>query len=165
MDTLSQLKNELQEEYQTTRKFFEAYPEGKNDFAPHEKSMKLMPLATHIGEVFGWTDTMLKTSDLDFAKTDYQPKKLSTKEDLLQVLDENYNASNEALGKANESDLNETWALKNNGEEMAKWSKYGSIRHSLNQITHHRAQLGVYYRLNDIPLPGSYGPSADNPGF
>jgi uncharacterized damage-inducible protein DinB len=165
MDTLSQLKNELQEEYQTTRKFFEAYPEGKNDFAPHEKSMKLMPLATHIGEVFGWTDTMLKTSDLDFATTDYQPKKLSTKEDLLNVLDENYNASNEALGKANESDLNESWALKNNGEEMAKWSKYGSIRHSLNQITHHRAQLGVYYRMNGIPLPGSYGPSADNPGF
>jgi uncharacterized damage-inducible protein DinB len=165
MDTLSQLKNELQEEYQTTRKFFEAYPEGKNDFSPHEKSMKLMPLATHIGEVFGWTDTMLKTSDLDFATTDYQPKKLSTKEDLLKVLDENYNASNEALGKANESDLNDTWALKNNGEEMAKWSKYGSIRHSLNQITHHRAQLGVYYRMNGIPLPGSYGPSADNPGF
>ncbi|GAA4164130.1 hypothetical protein GCM10022217_34190 [Chryseobacterium ginsenosidimutans] len=165
MDTLSQLKNELQEEYHTTRKFFEAYPEGKNDFAPHEKSMKLMPLATHIGEVFGWADTMLKTSDLDFATTDYQPKKLSTKEDLLKVLDENYNASNAALGNANENDLNETWALKNNGEEMAKWSKYGSIRHSLNQITHHRAQLGVYYRLNDIPLPGSYGPSADNPGF
>jgi uncharacterized damage-inducible protein DinB len=165
MDTLSQLKNELQEEYQTTRKFFEAYPEGKNDFSPHEKSMKLMPLATHIGEVFGWTDTMLKTSDLDFATTDYQPKKLSTKKDLLKVLDENYNASNEALGKANESDLNESWALKNNGEEMAKWSKYGSIRHSLNQITHHRAQLGVYYRMNGIPLPGSYGPSADNPGF
>jgi uncharacterized damage-inducible protein DinB len=108
---------------------------------------------------------MLKTSDLDFATTDYQPKKLSTKEDLLKVLDENYSASNAALGNANENDLNETWALKNNGEEMAKWSKYGSIRHSLNQITHHRAQLGVYYRLNDIPLPGSYGPSADNPGF
>lgn len=165
MDTLSQLKNELQEEYQTTRRFFEEYPDDKNDYRPHEKSMKMMHLATHIGEVFGWADTMLKTSDLDFATTDYKPKQLSTKEDLLKVLDENYKLSTEALSNAKEDDLSETWALKNNGEELAKWSKYGSIRHSLNQITHHRAQLGVYYRLNDIPLPGSYGPSADNPNF
>ncbi|MFC3160045.1 hypothetical protein ACFOEQ_17540 [Chryseobacterium arachidis] len=76
MDTLSQFKNELQDEYQTTRKFFEVYPEGKNDYAPHEKSMKMMHLATHIGEVFGWADVMLKTSDLDFATTDYKPKQL-----------------------------------------------------------------------------------------
>ncbi|MCS3530262.1 DinB family protein [Chryseobacterium sp. JUb7] len=165
MDTLSQLKNELQEEYQTTRKFFEIYPDTKNDFAPHEKSMKMMPLATHIGEVFGWADTMLNTSDLDFANTDYKPKQLSTKDDLLKVLDENHQSSQNALSNANEDDLNQYWALKNNGEELAKWTKYGSIRHSLNQITHHRAQLGVYYRLNDIPLPGSYGPSADHPGF
>lgn len=165
MDTLSQLKNELQDEYQTTRKFFEIFPEGKNDYAPHEKSMKMMPLATHIAEVFGWADTMLKTSDLDFANTDYQPKKLSTREDLLKALDENYKLSNEALSNATEDDLNQSWALKNNGHELAKWSKYGSIRHSLNQATHHRAQLGVYYRLNNIPLPGSYGPSADYQGF
>jgi uncharacterized damage-inducible protein DinB len=165
MDTLSQLKNELKEEHQTTRKFFEIYPEEKNDFAPHEKSMKLDHLATHIVEVFGWADTMLKTSDLDFANTDYVPQKLSTREDLLRKLDENYKSSTEALENAKEDDLSQTWALKNDGQELAKWSKYGSIRHSLNQITHHRAQLGVYYRLNDIPLPGSYGPSADHQGF
>jgi uncharacterized damage-inducible protein DinB len=165
MDTLSQLRNELHEEYQTTRKFFEIYPDGKNDYAPHEKSMKLMHLATHIAEVAGWADAMLKTSDLDFANTDYRPKQLFTKEDLLKTLDENYQASNNALENAKEDDLNQTWALKNDGQELAKWSKYGSIRHSLNQLTHHRAQLGVYYRLNDIPLPGSYGPSADYQGF
>lgn len=165
MDTLSQLKNELQEEYQTTRKFFEVYPDNKNDFAPHEKSMKMMHLATHIAEVFEWPNTMLKTSDLDFANNDYQPKQLSTKNDLLNALDENYQSGINALENAKEDELNQTWALKNNGQELAKWSKYGSIRHSLNQITHHRAQLGVYYRLNDIPLPGSYGPSADDHSF
>ncbi|EJL75109.1 DinB family protein [Chryseobacterium populi] len=165
MDTLSQLKNELQEEYQTTRKFFEVYPDNKNDFAPHEKSMKMMHLATHIAEVFEWPNTMLKTSDLDFANNDYKPKQLSTKNDLLNALDENYQSGINALENAKEDELNQTWALKNNGQELAKWSKYGSIRHSLNQITHHRAQLGVYYRLNDIPLPGSYGPSADDHNF
>lgn len=165
MDTLAQFKDELGAEYQTTRKFFEIYPEEKNDYKPHEKSMSMTHLVTHIAEVFGWADTMLKTSDLDFANTDYQPKKLSTKEDLLQKLDENYKSSIVAIDNAKEDDLTSTWALKNNGEELAKWTKYGSIRHSLNQITHHRAQLGVYYRLNDIPLPGSYGPSADHQEF
>lgn len=165
MDTLSQFKDEFETEYQTTRKFFEAYPENKNDYAPHEKSMKMMPLATHIAEVFGWPDIMLKTSDLDFATSGYQPKQLSSKEDLLQVLDENFKYAKEALGNAKEENLNDTWALKNDGHELAKWSKYGSIRHALNQITHHRAQLGVYYRINDIPLPGSYGPSADDQSF
>lgn len=165
MDTLSQFKNEFTSEYQTTRKFFEAYPEGKNDYAPHEKSMKMMPLSTHIAEIFEWPDTMLKTSELDFAGSGYQPKQFSTREDLLQALDQNYRSGKEALENAQESDLNATWALKNNGHELAKWTKYESIRHALNQITHHRAQLGVYYRLNDIPLPGSYGPSADDQGF
>ncbi|MEG0928252.1 MULTISPECIES: DinB family protein [Chryseobacterium] len=165
MDTLSQFKNELEAEYQTTRKFFETYPDSKNEYAPHEKSMKLMPLATHIAEIFEWPNTMLKTSDLDFGSGDYQPKKLSTKEDLLQALDQNFKSGKQALEEAHENDLNGTWALKNNGQELAKWTKYESIRHALNQITHHRAQLGVYYRLNDIPLPGSYGPSADYQGF
>ena len=165
MDTLSQLKNEIQKEYQTTKKFFELYPETQNDFAPHEKSMKMMPLATHIAEIFEWPNTILNTSELDFANTDYQPKKFTTKEDLLKALDENYTQGMNALENANEDNLNETWALKHNGQELAKWTKYGSIRHGLNQITHHRAQLGVYYRMNDIPLPGSYGPSADYQGF
>ncbi|RTZ50285.1 damage-inducible protein DinB [Chryseobacterium arthrosphaerae] len=165
MDTLSQFKNELEAEYHTTRKFFEAYPEGKNEYAPHEKSMKMMLLSTHIAEIFEWPNTMLTTSELDFANSGNQRKQLSTREDLLQALDQNFKSGKEALENAQENDLNDTWALKHNGHELAKWTKYESIRHALNQITHHRAQLGVYYRLNDIPLPGSYGPSADYQGF
>jgi uncharacterized damage-inducible protein DinB len=115
--------------------------------------MKMLPLATHIAEIFEWPNTMLSTSELDFGSGDYQPKQLSTREDLLQTLDKNFKLGKEALENATENNLNETWALKNNGEELAKWSKYESIRHALNQITHHRAQLGVYYRMNDIPLP------------
>ncbi|MCX8522685.1 DinB family protein [Chryseobacterium formosus] len=165
MDTLKQLRDELQTEYQTTKRFLEIYPDNKNDYRPHPKSMKMIHLATHITEVFGWAGFMLNSSELDFAKGGMETKVLLTKEDLLQVLDENYNASEEALEKANEQDLEPTWALKNDGHELASWTKYAAIRHSLNQITHHRAQLGVYYRLNDIELPGSYGPTADNPSF
>lgn len=165
MDTLSQLKSELQGEYQTTKKFIELFPDGKNDYAPHEKSMKMMPLATHLVEVFEWPNTILNTSELDFAKGDYKSSVLSTKEDLLKKLDEDYEAGKKALGNVQEDDLSPSWTIKNDGQELASWSKYGAIRHALNQITHHRAQLGVYYRLNNIPLPGSYGPSADSPSF
>jgi len=75
------------------------------------------------------------------------------------------NSSKKALENAKTEDLELNWSISNNGHVLAQWSKYGAIRHSLNQITHHRAQLGVYYRLNDILLPGSYGPSADSPAF
>ncbi|MGE8534746.1 MAG: DinB family protein [Chryseobacterium sp.] len=165
MDTLFQLKSELEGEFQTTKKFIELFPEGKNDFAPHEKSMKMMPLATHLVEVFEWPNTILKTSELDFGKGDYKPTILSTKDDLMKKLEEDYQAGKAALENSTEDDLTPSWTIKNDGHELASWSKYGAIRHALNQITHHRAQLGVYYRLNNIPLPGSYGPSADQQSF
>ncbi|WP_419869317.1 DinB family protein [Chryseobacterium sp. CT-SW4] len=162
MDTLSQLKSELENEYHITKSFMELFPEGKNEYAPHEKSMKMMPLATHIVEIFGWPAIILPTSELDFGKGGYKPTHLSTKEELLKKLDEDYKNGQKALSNVQEEDLNPSWALKNNGEELMKWTKYEAIRHALNQITHHRAQLGIYYRLNNIPLPGSYGPTADS---
>ncbi|WP_353147871.1 DinB family protein [Chryseobacterium sp.] len=165
MDTLSQLKSELDSEFQTTKKFIALFPEGKNDYAPHEKSMKMMPLATHLVKVFEWPHTILNTSELDFAKGEYQPTQLSTQEELLNKLEESYQAGKKALENTNEELLYPSWTIKNDGHELASWSKYGAIRHALNQITHHRAQLGVYYRLNNIPLPGSYGPSADQQSF
>ncbi|SHH09946.1 DinB family protein [Chryseobacterium oranimense] len=165
MDTLAQLKSELEGEFQTTKKFIELFPEGKNDYAPHEKSMKMMPLATHLVEVFEWPNTILKTSELNFGKGDYKPTVLSTKDDLIKKLEDDYQSAKTALDNSTEADLNPSWTIKNDGHELASWSKYGAIRHALNQITHHRAQLGVYYRLNNIPLPGSYGPSADHQGF
>lgn len=165
MDTLKQLKNELNNEYQTTKRFLAIYPDDKNDYTPHPKSMKMMHLATHITEVFGWPGFMLNTSELDFAKDGMEPKRLTTKNELLNILEENHKTSMQTLDTASEDDLEPRWALKNDGHELASWTKYEAIRHSLNQISHHRAQLGVYYRLNDIELPGSYGPTADNPNF
>ncbi|MDM1296257.1 damage-inducible protein DinB [Sphingobacterium sp. N143] len=165
MNTIQQLKSELENEYQITKNFIGLFPDGKNEYAPHEKSMKMMPLATHLVEVFEWPNTILKTSELDFAKGGYKPTVLATKEDLLKKLDADFAAGKQALENANEDDLNPMWTIKNDGHELASWTKYEAIRHSLNQITHHRAQLGVYYRLNNIPLPASYGPSADSQNF
>ncbi|WP_129020427.1 DinB family protein [Edaphocola flava] len=164
MDTLQQLRNELEHEYRTTQNFFRIYPEGKNDYAPHEKSMKLGHLATHIAEIFSWPGVMLETNDLDIGAGD-RPQILSTPDELLTKMQEHYDKSIAALNKASEEDLNPDWALKYGDNVLASWNKYDAIRHSLNQVTHHRAQLGVYYRLNDIELPKSYGPTADLQSF
>ena len=165
MENLPQLRKELTEEYETTKRFFAEFPEGMNDYAPHEKSMKLMPLATHIAEIFGWPDYMMNTEKLDFAAGDYKPTFLNSREELLEKLENDYQKSRETLKKIKEDDLEGRWSINMGEKVINEFSKYGAIRHALNQVTHHRAQLGVYYRLNDIPLPGSYGPSADEGDF
>lgn len=165
MDTVRNLEQELKNEYQITKKFIENFPDGKNDYQPHEKSEKLMPLATHVVEIFGWPDFMMNTEKLDFAAGDYQPTVLNSKQDLLNLLDDGYKKSTEVLAGLKTEDLENRWKMTNGDEVLADFNKYEAIRHALNQITHHRAQLGVYYRLNDIPLPASYGPSADSHNF
>lgn len=164
MDTLQQLKDELTAEYNTTKKFLSLFPEGKNDYRPHEKSMKMMPLANHIAEVFGWPPIILNSSNLNFE--DMPPSQLPEQAaQLLEVLESGYKSGMAALEKATEEDLLPTWSISMGDQKLNEWTKYGAIRHGLCQIAHHRAQLGVYYRLLDIPLPNSYGPSADSQGF
>lgn len=165
MDTLNQLKSELEHEYNTTKMFFGLCPANKGDYAPHPKSMKMKNLVSHIAEIFGWPAMILSTDTLDFGKGDYKPTVINSREELLKKLDEDYQSSKTALGSAKEDDLTPNWSISNNGQKLAEWTKYGAIRHGLNQIIHHRAQLGVYYRMNDISLPGSYGPSADSQDF
>ena len=164
MDTLQQLRDELTYEYGVTKKFFEKYPEGKNNFAPHKKSMKMIDLVGHIAAIFGWPPAILNTSELDVSQAD-ATEKIENKAQLLAVLDQEYKTSQSALNQASEPDLEPLWALTMDGQKLIEWTKYGAIRHGLNQITHHRAQLGVYYRLLDIPVPASYGPSADEKSF
>lgn len=165
MNTLPNLKDELKQEYETTKKFIDRFPQGKNDYAPHEKSMKLMPLATHVVEILGWPETILNTEKLDFDAGDYQPTHLTTKEELQEKFEEDYAKSKAALDHITEDDLNGKWSMNMGEKVLAEYTKYSAIRHALNQLTHHRAQLGVYYRLNNIPVPGSYGPSADEQNF
>ncbi len=103
---------------------------------------------------------MLETDELDLAKSD-PPPTMESGNALLEAMDRGFARSKSALTSTNDQDLEKRWAMKMNGQLIYDWSKYEAIRHALNQITHHRAQLGVYYRLLEIPLPASYGPSAD----
>lgn len=161
MDILSQLKSELESEYEITKQFFELYPTDKDDYAPHLKSMKMKRLVTHILDIFRWPDLIFNSDKLDFVTDNYASQEFTSKEDLMDLLEKNYKAGVIAIEQAKDEDLDLSWHIAHNGQKLMEWNKYGAIRHGLNQITHHRAQLGVYYRLNDIVLPSSYGPSAD----
>ena len=161
MNTLQNLQKELDQEYEITKNFLALYPEDKEEYTPHEKSMKLKPLAVHIAEIVGWPDFMIKTEKLDFAADDYKPTEVAGKDELLGLFEKGYEDSKKTLAEISEEDLENRWVMKNGDYVIADFSKYEALRHALSQLTHHRAQLGVYYRMNDIPLPASYGPSAD----
>lgn len=165
METVLNLRKEFNQEYETTKKFFDVYPEDKNEYRPHEKSMKMMTLATHIAEIFGWPDYMMTTEKLDFTAGDYKPTFLHTKAELQEKFEQDYKKSLATFENMKEADLEGRWTMNMGEHIIADFNKYEAIRHALNQITHHRAQLGVYYRLNNTPVPGSYGPSADVDGF
>ena len=156
---------QLEEEATTTRKMLSRVPTDKFDWKPHEKSMEIKRLATHIAELPTWIPMTLDTDELDFAKNEYKPVQLKNTEELLQYFEECLVKGREALKKGKESDLDKPWTLRNSEQIYSTSSKRDVIRMSLSQIIHHRAQLGVFLRLLNIPIPGSYGPSADDMSF
>jgi len=165
MDIIKALLKELESEFNTTKKFLALVPVDRFDWAPHEKSMKMKSLASHIAELPGWVSLALTTDGLDFATAPYEEKQIASSADLIKLLEESYESGKTELEKADETILDEKWTLRNGEQVLADYTRYETIRHSFSQTAHHRAQLGVYLRLLDIPLPGSYGPSADDQNF
>lgn len=159
------LMKELEQEAQTTRKMLSCVPDDKFDWKPHEKSMSVRSLTTHIAELPTWLPMTMNTDELDFAKNAYSPKAISSRKELLNYFEESFAAGKEALRKIeDEAMLLELWTLRNGETIYSTRARHEVIRMTFSQITHHRAQLGVFLRLLNIPIPGSYGPSADE-GF
>jgi uncharacterized damage-inducible protein DinB len=165
MSTIPALLKELNAEAVTTRKMLERVPEDKYDWQPHPKSMSIRRLATHIAELPGWVSMTLDTSELDFANNPYQPVTIHNNKELLQYFDQSLSEGRAALEKATDAQLEEPWTLRNGEQVYSTQPKAEVIRMAYCQTVHHRAQLGVYLRLLDIPIPGSYGPSADDHSF
>jgi len=164
MEIIPMLLKEMEQEAQTTRKMLERVPNDKYDWKPHQKSMTIKQLATHIAELPSWVTMALTTSELDFASNPYQPVDIKSTEELLAYFERSLADGKAHLEKATEDQLKENWTLRE-GETIYSTSSKGEvIRMAFSQVVHHRAQLGVYLRLLDIPIPGSYGPSADE-GF
>lgn len=158
---ISILLKELNNEGEITRKMLSIVPNDKYDWKPHEKSMSVKQLATHIAELPGWFGLVLNTTELDFAATPYTPEEIGNTTDLMAYFERELTEGKTQLEAANESQLNDTWTLRSGDQVYTQSDKYDMLRTILCQMTHHRAQMGVYLRLLNIPIPGSYGPSAD----
>jgi uncharacterized damage-inducible protein DinB len=161
MTRLSLFKNELEKEAIATRKMLAAIPDDKYDWKPHPKSMNIRQLSTHIAELPTWPGMVLNTTELDFATMDFTPPAISDTAALLQLFETSLQDGLTQLSNGKEENLDEPWTLRNGEKIYSTEPKADVIRMSISQIIHHRAQLGVFLRLLDVPIPGSYGPSAD----
>lgn len=162
---LQSFAKELDFESIGTRKMLALVPADKSDWKPHQKSMKLKDLATHLADLPTWITLGLVTDGLDFATSPYNPPSCNGGEELVSYYNKNAEEAKRHLLKCEDGVLNETWTLRSGDTVFMKLSKLETIRHSYCQMVHHRAQLGVYLRLLNIPIPGVYGPSADEQSF
>ena len=155
------LINELKHEAQNTRKLLERVPEEHFAYKPHEKSTTLQRLATHIAEIPVWTVRALTTETFDAASL--KPRLAANNEELLSIHEETVKDAETALGNASDEDLMKIWTLKRGDHTIFSLPKAAIIRNmSSNHLYHHRGQLTVYLRLLNVPVPGIYGPSADD---
>ena len=156
---------ELNEEAVITRKMLACVPDDKFGWQPHPKSMTIKQLTTHIAELPTWVTIAINTSEIDFAQNGYNPEDLNDMESVLAYFEKNQAAGVASLGETTLEELEKPWTMRSGDKIFSIRTKAEVIRVALNQTTHHRAQLGVYLRLLDIPIPGSYGPSADEQSF
>jgi uncharacterized damage-inducible protein DinB len=157
------LLSEFDEEMKKTRTMLERVPEDKKDFAPHAKSMPLNKLAPHVAQLAGFGLSILTTPELDFSKGSYKPVPFESAAQLVSVLDEGAAKVRTALKNTPDDAWSQSWKLSFNGSPIFNGTRFLAYREMfLNHLVHHRAQLGVYLRLNEKPVPATYGPSADD---
>lgn len=153
---------EIEQEAKVTREILSRVPSDKFDWKPHEKSMSFGKLASHVAEMFGWTPATITQSELDFAKFDYKPFEPETTDQLVEFLEKNVAEAIDTLRNATDEQFMEMWSMRNGETVYFTMPKVVVMRSVvLNHIVHHRGQLSVYLRLNDIAVPPIYGPSAD----
>jgi uncharacterized damage-inducible protein DinB len=156
---------EFDREVEISRRILERVPDGRFDWQPHPKSMRLGRLASHLAELPTWAARTLQTDELDVAPPG-QPRpaaaNFATRAEILAAFEANTSAARAAIAAAADPDFMRPWSLKNGGETVFTLPKIAVLRNMvMNHMIHHRAQLGLFLRLNDIEIPGSYGPSAD----
>jgi uncharacterized damage-inducible protein DinB len=156
---------EFDQEMAQTRKTLARIPNGKFTFQPHPKSMPLGKLASHIAEMAGWLDTTLKTDSLDLAPPGgprMEPANLPTIEAVLALFDASVQSARAGLVSITDEAMMTTWTLLMGGQTVFAMPRIAVVRGMiLNHLVHHRGQLTVYLRMNDLPVPAIYGPSAD----
>jgi len=169
MSIAKSLLPEFDNEMANTRKTLERVPDGKFDWKPHQKSTAMGGLATHLSNIPTWAVYAIEQDSLDLAPGG-KPLPLmpvaESQRELLSTFDANIQRARAAIAGASDEELMKPWSLQRAGNTLLTVPKAAVLRNFvLNHIIHHRAQLGVYLRLNDIPVPSIYGPSADESPF
>ena len=154
---------ELEAEAGATRKCIERVPESLYEWRPHEKSMNMGYLTHLVAEIPNWITHMILSSEIDFAT--YPHYKATSAADLVKHFDENLAGAKKALMNVTNEQLQEPFYLKHNGQVVFTSPKKENIGSSINHMVHHRGQITVYLRLNNLPVPSLYGPSADDRAF
>ena len=158
---------DLERELPASRRVLERVPEGKFDWKPHPKSMPMGYLATLVATMPSWIETMVKQDELDFAPKEkggsgYRPPEARTPSEWIRALDESTERARAALRGTTDSHLATNWRLMAGGHVVSELPRHVNIRDGvLSHWAHHRGQLTVYLRLNDVPVPSVYGPTAD----
>ena len=149
-------------EHAATRRMLERYPDGRGEWRPHEKSRPLSQLATHVAGIVTRGTMVLETEGVDIS-TRQPPPTFDSARELLAYFDENVARFTAALEKADYRTLAQPWAMRRGNQVVLERSRRYLLRMlMMSHLVHHRAQLGVYYRLLGVPVPGMYGPSADD---
>ncbi len=162
MTASDSLRQEFALEARTTRRHLERLPEDRLDWRPHEKSFTLIGLASHIVDCVGWFDAIFGGDMLDVDPADYKPFQAGSATELIEAFDRNAAACERALSNVADEALGESWRLEMLGRVRFEKPRAAVFRDfTLSHMIHHRGQLSVYLRLLDIPVPGSYGPTAD----
>lgn len=151
-------------EVKNTRRILEVVPEDKFGWKPHPKSGDLRWLATHVGELPTFLTTIVETENLDLTSGNMPRFKPSNRSELLAGFEEHAKKAREAIASASEEHMGKHWSLTFKGQEVFAGVRRELLETTICHLVHHRAQLTVYLRLNDVAFPGVYGPSADEMG-
>jgi uncharacterized damage-inducible protein DinB len=156
---------ELDAEAANTRKLLELVPENRFSYQPHQKSMTLGRLASHIAELPQWVKATIAEDGLDM-QPGTQPYLAASRAEVLKTFDQAVAEAKRAIAGASDENLTGTWTFSFSGKPVFSNPRYVVLRnYVISHLIHHRAQLGVYLRLNEIEIPGVYGPSADEMKF
>ncbi|HSB09865.1 MAG TPA: DinB family protein [Blastocatellia bacterium] len=160
---------EFDHEMSNTRKTLERVPDDRFDWKPHQKSFSMGALATHLATLPSWAAITVQQDSIDIAPQGEPPRKAepcNSREELLARFDQNIAAARAAIAGASDEKLLAPWTLISGGKTIFTVPRIGALRSFvMNHNIHHRAQLGVYLRMNDIAVPSIYGPSADEGAF
>jgi uncharacterized damage-inducible protein DinB len=160
---IESLAREFAREAETTRRHLERLPGDRLGWRPHEKSFTAGGLASHIVECIRFTDSICSRDELDIDPKTYVPYEAASVSDLLSAFDEAVAAGNRALAASTDASMGRPWRFKVGGKLRWEKSRADVLRDfTLSHLIHHRGQFTVYLRLLDVPVPGSYGPSADD---